>query len=62
LGIPLLGRIPLDPLICDTGDLGAPVVLSHPETSAAEEFKAIAATVTELLIRGKGPAPIHIIN
>jgi len=62
LGIPLLGRIPLDPLICDTGDLGAPVVLSHPETSAAEEFKAIAATVTELLIRSKGPAPIHIIN
>ncbi len=62
LGIPLLGRIPLDPVVCDTGDLGAPLVLSHPETSAAEEFKAIAATVTELLSRGTGPAPINIIN
>lgn len=62
LGIPLLGRIPLDPVVCDTGDLGAPLVLSHPDTPAAEEFKAIAATVTELLSRGTGPAPIKIIN
>ncbi len=62
LGIPLLGRIPLDPAVCDSGDLGAPLILSHPETSAAEEFKAIAATVTELLKQGTGPAPISIIN
>jgi ATP-binding protein involved in chromosome partitioning len=62
LGIPLLGRIPLDPVVCDTGDLGVPLVLSHPETPAAEEFKAIAATVTELLSRGASPAPIKIIN
>jgi ATP-binding protein involved in chromosome partitioning len=62
LGIPLLGRIPLDPVICDTGDLGAPLVLSHPETQAAEEFKAIAAAVTALLSQGTGRAPIHIIN
>lgn len=62
LGIPLLGRIPLDSVICDTGDLGAPLVLSHPETQAAEEFMTIAATVTELLSRSAGPAPINIIN
>ena len=62
LGIPLLGRIPLDPVVCDTGDLGMPLVLSHPETSAAAEFRAIAATVTELLSQGAGPSPINIIN
>jgi ATP-binding protein involved in chromosome partitioning len=62
LGIPLLGHIPLDPVVCDTGDTGMPLVLSHPETPAAEEFMAIAATVTELLSRSTGPAPINIIN
>ncbi len=62
LGIPLLGRIPLDTAVCDTGDLGVPLVLNNPDTQAAEEFKSIAAAITEVLSRGTGPAPINIIN
>jgi ATP-binding protein involved in chromosome partitioning len=62
LGIPLLGRVPLDPAICDTGDAGVPLVLSHPETKAANEFLHIATTVTELLRREPQQAPLRIIN
>jgi ATP-binding protein involved in chromosome partitioning len=63
LGTPLLGRIPLDTAVCDTGDTGQPIVLSQPNTPAAEEFLKIAATVTEVLSRGTGgPAPVKIIN
>ena len=47
LGIPLLGRIPLDPLVCDTGDTGLPLVLSQPETAAAEEFQKVSAAITD---------------
>ena len=60
--IDLRGRIPLDPLVCDTGDTGLPLVLSQPETSAAEEFQKVAAAITEILSRSAGPAPISIIN
>jgi ATP-binding protein involved in chromosome partitioning len=62
LGIPLLGRVPLDPVICDTGDMGIPLVLSHPHTRAAEEFHRIATAVIEVLHRSPGQASIQIIN
>jgi ATP-binding protein involved in chromosome partitioning len=62
LGIPLLGRVPLDPTICDTGDAGVPLVLSHPETKAASEFLSIATAVTALLRREPQQAPLRIIN
>jgi len=62
LGVPLLGRIPLDPVVCDTGDLGDPLVLSQPETQSAEELQKVAAAVIELLSRRTGPTPIKIIN
>ena len=62
LGVPLLGRIPLDPVVCDTGDTGAPLVLSHPETQSAEELQKVAAAVVEILSQRTGPSPIKIIN
>ena len=62
LGIPLLGRIPLDTAVCDTGDTGMPIVLSQPDTAAAHEFQKIGAAVTEAVVRGSGQAPINIIN
>ena len=62
LGIPLLGRIPLDPLVCDAGDTGLPLVLSHPETAAAEEFQKVSAAITGILSRSAGPTPINLIN
>ncbi len=62
LGIPLLGRVPLDPAVCDTGDVGVPLVLSHPDTTAATELQNVAAAVVEILGHGVAPAPVKIIN
>ena len=62
LGIPLLGRIPLDPAVCDAGDTGVPVVLGQPDTTAAEEFQTIAAAVIEILSSSPRRAPIKIIH
>ena len=62
LGIPLLGRVPLDPAVCDTGDAGVPLVLSHPNTQAAAELQNVAAAVVEILGHGVAPAPVKIIN
>ena len=41
-GVPLLGRIPLDPAIRESGDRGEPVVISRPDSTAAQEFRKIA--------------------
>jgi ATP-binding protein involved in chromosome partitioning len=62
LGIPLLGRVPLDPAVCDAGDTGVPLVIGRPDTAAAEEFRKIAAAVVEVLSSSPRRAPIKIIN
>jgi len=41
LGLPFLGRIPLDPRIVVGGDAGKPFVLEHPDSEAAKAFRAI---------------------
>jgi len=48
LGIPLLGRVPLDPLVRECGDTGEPVAGAAPESSAAHELCRIAERVLEL--------------
>jgi ATP-binding protein involved in chromosome partitioning len=62
LGIPLLGRVPLDPAVCDAGDTGVPLVIGQPDTAAAEEFQKIAAAVIEVLSSSPRRRPIKIIN
>src|SRR5690554_429211 len=44
-GVPLLGQVPLEPFIADSGDLGAPAVLAHPNSVSAAEFVKIADQV-----------------
>jgi Mrp family chromosome partitioning ATPase len=41
LGIPFLGRIPIDPEIVALGDEGQPFVASRPESEAARAFQKI---------------------
>jgi len=41
LGLPFLGRIPLDPRIVIGGDAGKPFVLEHPDSPAAKAFAGI---------------------
>jgi ATP-binding protein involved in chromosome partitioning len=62
LGIPLLGRIPLDPTICDAGDTGVPSAIGHPENEAGAEFHRIAAALIEVLSRKPRPPTTTIIN
>ena len=41
-GVPLLGRIPLEPSIRQGGDIGYPVVVSDPQSASAEAFRDAA--------------------
>ena len=45
LDVPLLGQVPLDPLLREQGDLGEPIVASHPESETAQTISAIAETI-----------------
>jgi ATP-binding protein involved in chromosome partitioning len=50
LGVPLIGQVPFVPDVREGGDIGVPIVVSHPGSEAAEAFAAIAAWV-----EGKAP-------
>ncbi|TLZ53100.1 MAG: Mrp/NBP35 family ATP-binding protein [Methanobacteriota archaeon] len=45
LGLPFLGRIPLDPRIVIGGDAGKPFVLEHPDSPAARAFGGIVQAI-----------------
>jgi ATP-binding protein involved in chromosome partitioning len=47
LGIPLLGSVPLEPLVRECGDAAEPVVTAAPESAAARELRRIAELVLE---------------
>jgi ATP-binding protein involved in chromosome partitioning len=47
LGIPLLGSVPLDPLVRECGDASEPVVAAAPDSDAARELLRIAEVVLE---------------
>ena len=49
LGVPLIGRIPLDAHIVSGGDRGTPVVRAYPDDPAAREYVAAAMRITELV-------------
>ncbi len=59
LGLPFLGRIPLDPRIVVGGDAGKPFVLQHPDSPAAKAFRgvvqALQAQLKEPKPRPSGP-------
>jgi ATP-binding protein involved in chromosome partitioning len=43
--VPILGRVPIDIRLRQGGDEGVPLVLSDPESAAARQLAAIAATI-----------------
>ena len=45
LGVPLLGEIPLQAGVADTGDSGAPVVVAQPDSPAATALQTFAEAV-----------------
>jgi ATP-binding protein involved in chromosome partitioning len=48
-GVPLLGEIPLDPVIRAGGDVGRPVLLEEPESALAAVFREIAGRLAARL-------------
>jgi Mrp family chromosome partitioning ATPase len=59
LGLPFLGRIPLDPRIVTGGDAGRPFVIEHPDSEATKAFrevvKRLKAQLKEPRARPSGP-------
>ena len=45
LDVPLLGRVPLDPLLRECGDAGEPIVSAAPESETAREIVRIAEAI-----------------
>jgi ATP-binding protein involved in chromosome partitioning len=56
LGIPFLGRIPIDPAIRSGGDTGMPIVAADPDSPQTAAFQAIAKALMERLPPGEKPA------
>lgn len=46
LQVPLLGEIPIEPLVRESGDTGRPAVAAHPQSAAAAMFRDIAQKIT----------------
>lgn len=48
-GLPLLGRLPIDPLLCETADAGVPMITQHPQHQITLEFRRMAAEIVNSL-------------
>jgi len=47
MDVPFLGKIPLNPRISETMDIGIPFVVSYPEIQASKEFNKIVEKIEE---------------
>ncbi|WP_376791812.1 Mrp/NBP35 family ATP-binding protein [Thermoflexus sp.] len=45
MGVPFLGRVPLDPRVVESGEVGRPVVITHPDSPAAQALRDIARQI-----------------
>ncbi|HEY2353448.1 MAG TPA: Mrp/NBP35 family ATP-binding protein [Gaiellaceae bacterium] len=54
LGVPLLGSVPLDPVLREQGDAGAPIVSARPDAAAAQAISAIAQEIEALRVEPAG--------
>jgi ATP-binding protein involved in chromosome partitioning len=57
LGLPCLAEVPLDPLVCQTSDRGAPIVIAEPESPAAAAFRSAAAALEARVREEAAAAP-----
>jgi len=55
LGIPFLGRIPLDPNIVETGDDGTPFVHQYSDSEATKHFKKIILKIENYINQRREP-------
>ncbi len=58
-GFPVLGRVPLNPIVRVGGDAGSPVTISHPNSPVAAVFREIAGRMAQrVAIRAHKSLPI----
>jgi len=55
--VPLLGQIPLEPRVRESGDVGVPVVLTAPDSPAAVALQGVAE---KLAVRARGLAGMSL--
>jgi ATP-binding protein involved in chromosome partitioning len=53
LAVPFLGRIPIDPKICEDSDKGMPFVVEHTNSPAATAFMKIVKKIEKFLEKNK---------
>ncbi|MFA7346046.1 MAG: Mrp/NBP35 family ATP-binding protein [Terrimicrobiaceae bacterium] len=51
LRVPLLGEVPIEPLVRESGDTGRPAVAAHPKSAAAGVFRNVASTIAAIAKR-----------
>ena len=66
-GVPFIGSIPMDPQVRVSGDVGTPIVVSHPESAVTQALvqisKDIAARVSVLNFESLSTViPLTVIN
>jgi ATP-binding protein involved in chromosome partitioning len=49
LSVPFLGRIPMDPLVCEDSDKGVPFIAEHVDSPAAKAFESIVEKVADFI-------------
>lgn len=54
LGVPFLGRIPLDPMVVKGGDSGFPMVSMSPDSEPSHAFRDMARRIHQALVRPSG--------
>jgi len=52
LGVPFLGKIPIDQRICEDSDKGTPFIIEHPDTPASRAFMQVVEKIEESLKQG----------
>lgn len=52
LGVPFLGRIPIDPQVVISTDNGRPFILDHPESEVARSFNSVVEKVLNERMEG----------
>jgi len=53
MNVRFLGRIPIDPRICEDSDEGVPFVMKHGDTAAAKAFMEIVKKIEEIVEAGR---------
>ena len=49
IGVPFLGKVPIDPRVVEAGDNGLPIVVGKPDSPAAKAYQALSGAVASNL-------------